>query len=71
MRDLAYSILDNWKYATVMYLWDKLKSFEQKEYFYEKVQNGLGWYLALSVGDQCASGTRTKDPQVGSRTLTH
>ena len=42
---------------SVMYLLDKLKSFEQKEYFYEKVQNGLGWYLVLSVEDQCASGT--------------
>ena len=49
----------------------QIKVIEQKEYFYEKVQNGLGWYLALSVEDQCASGTQTEDPQVGSRTLTH
>ena len=53
-----------------MYLLDKLKSFEQKEYFYEKVQNGLGWDLALSVEDKCASGTRTEDLQVGSQALT-
>ena len=30
----------------VMYLLDKLKPFEQKEYFSLKEQNGLGWYLA-------------------------
>ena len=43
----------------------------KKDIFYEKVQNGLGWYLALSVEDQCASGTRTEDLQVGSHALTH
>ena len=30
----------------VMYLLDKLKPFEQKDYFSLKEQNGLGWYLA-------------------------
>ena len=29
-----------------MYLLDKLKTFEQKEYFFLKEQNGLEWNLA-------------------------
>ena len=29
-----------------MYLLDKLKPFEQKEYFSLKEQNGSEWYLA-------------------------
>ena len=37
----------------VMYLLDKLKPFKQKEHFFLKEQNGLGWNLAyVCVGPE-------------------
>ena len=38
----------------VMYILDKLKPFEQKEHFFLKEQNGLGWNLAyVRKGPTC------------------
>ena len=54
-----------------MYLLDKLKPFEQKEHFFLKEQNGLGWNLAYVCVGPVLSGTRTWDLQVGSQALTH
>ena len=40
----------------VMYLLDKLKPFEQKDYFSLKEQNGLGWNLETNLPGGSNSG---------------
>ena len=52
-----------------MYLLDKLKPFEQKEYFSLKEQNGLGWNVAYVRKGPICQGDRTQDLQVGSQVL--
>ena len=49
-----------------MYLFAKLKPFEQKEHFSPKEQNGLGWNLACVRKGPTCQGDRTQDLQVGS-----
>ena len=52
-----------------MYLLDKLKPFEQKDYFSLKEQNGLGWNLAYVRKRPASQGDQTQDLQVGSQEL--
>ena len=53
----------------VMHLLDKLKSFEQKEHFSLKEQNGLERHLAYVRKRPACQGDRTQDLQVGSQVL--
>ena len=55
--------------ANVMYLLDKLKPFEQKDYFSLKEQNGLGWNLAYVRKRPTCQGDRTQDLQIGGQVL--
>ena len=52
-----------------MYLFAKLKPFEQKEHFSPKEQNGLGWDQAYVRKGPDGQGDRTHDLQVGSQAL--
>ena len=52
-----------------MYLFAKLKPFEQKEHFSLKEKNALGWNQAYVIKGLTCQGDRTHDPQVGSRVL--
>ena len=58
----------------VMYLLDKLKPFEQKEYISLKEQNGLGWNLAyVCVGPVLKWGLNLGPPgwKVRTNPLNH
>ena len=52
-----------------MYLLDKLKPFEQNDYFSLKEQNGLGWNVAYVRKRPACQGDLTQDLQVGSQAL--
>ena len=52
-----------------MYLFAKLKPFEQKEHFSPKEQNGLGWNQAYVRKGPDGQGDQTHDLQVGIRVL--
>ena len=52
-----------------MYLFAKLKPFEQKEHFSLKEQNGLGWNQAYVKRGPACQGDQTHDLQVGSQAL--
>ena len=52
-----------------MYLFSKLKPFEQKEHFSPKEHNGLGWNQAYVRKGPDGQGDQTHDLQVGSRVL--
>ena len=52
-----------------MYLFAKLKPFEQKEHFSPKEQNGLGWNQTYVRKGLDGQGDRTHDLQVGSQVL--
>ena len=43
IQEMDFQNGDDHQLNIVMYLLDKLKSFEQKEHFFLKEQNGLGW----------------------------
>ena len=48
-----------------MYLLAKLKPFEQKEHFFLKEQNELGWNQAYVRKGPTGQGDQTHDLQVG------